>query len=263
MRSRVGALAKRLLALPPPLSEAIEAAAARLRASQMDGESSPPLLFATPCVLVRQLKLVEGTLALSSSALYFLPSSHHLLEGAKERCWDLSRLTEVLSRRYLLQRCALELFLAAGGGFKSIFLSFGSVEMRQEAQRMLMAQQLPAMASSRRADVTPDVSACTHAWQQGALSNFEYLMRLNSLAGRSYSDLTQYPVMPWVLCEYSSEEIDLNNPAVYRELSKPMGALNPSNHARLREQYQVLQETFEEVWPLPKAQWHVTASCSL
>lgn len=29
-------------------------------------------------------------------------------------------------------------------------------------------------------------------------------MRLNTLAGRSYNDLTQYPVMPWVLRDYTS-----------------------------------------------------------
>ena len=32
----------------------------------------------------------------------------------------------------------------------------------------------------------------------GQVSNFEYLMRLNHLAGRTHSDLNQYPVFPWV-----------------------------------------------------------------
>ena len=31
----------------------------------------------------------------------------------------------------------------------------------------------------------------TEKWQSGAISNFEYLMALNTLAGRSYNDLTQ------------------------------------------------------------------------
>lgn len=34
----------------------------------------------------------------------------------------------------------------------------------------------------------------TERWVQGSISNFEYLMHLNTLAGRSYNDLTQYPV---------------------------------------------------------------------
>lgn len=34
----------------------------------------------------------------------------------------------------------------------------------------------------------------TAAWQLGHISNFEYLMFLNLAAGRSFNDLTQYPV---------------------------------------------------------------------
>ena len=61
----------------------------------------------------------------------------------------------------------------------------------------LPAQPLPGLLPGhpRRADpaapLRPDATAATRAWQQGALSNFDYLMRINSLAGRTYSDLTQ------------------------------------------------------------------------
>lgn len=52
-------------------------------------------------------------------------------------------------------------------------------------------------------------------------------MYLNLAAGRSFNDLTQYPVFPWVLKQYDEEEIDLDDPQVYRDLKKPVGALNP------------------------------------
>ena len=41
--------------------------------------------------------------------------------------------------------------------------------------------------------------------QRGEITNFQYLMHLNTLAGRSYNDLMQYPVFPWVLADYDSE----------------------------------------------------------
>lgn len=34
------------------------------------------------------------------------------------------------------------------------------------------------------------------------MSNFEYLCMVNRYSGRSYNDLAQYPVMPWVICNY-------------------------------------------------------------
>ena len=52
-------------------------------------------------------------------------------------------------------------------------------------------------------------------------------MRLNRLAGRTYNDLGQYYVFPWVLKDYSSKTIDLRNPAVYRDFSYPIGAQLP------------------------------------
>ncbi len=41
--------------------------------------------------------------------------------------------------------------------------------------------------------------------QNGEMTNFQYLMHLNTLAGRSYNDLMQYPVFPWVLADYTSQ----------------------------------------------------------
>lgn len=37
-------------------------------------------------------------------------------------------------------------------------------------------------------------------WVQREISNFEYLMQLNTIAGRTYNDLSQYPVVRALLC---------------------------------------------------------------
>lgn len=50
-------------------------------------------------------------------------------------------------------------------------------------------------------------------------------MFLNAIAGRSFLDWSQYPVFPWVLRDYESEHLNLSSPEVYRDLTKPMGAL--------------------------------------
>lgn len=63
-------------------------------------------------------------------------------------------------------------------------------------------------------------------WHRREMNNFDYLMTLNTLSGRSYNDLTQYPVFPWILADYSSEKLDFSNPATFRDLSKPIGALD-------------------------------------
>ena len=69
------------------------------------------------------------------------------------------------------------------------------------------------------------------------ISNFEYLMFLNTISGRTYQDLNQYPVFPWILTNYESDSLDINDPTNYRDLSKPIGALNKNREELFRVSY--------------------------
>lgn len=55
-----------------------------------------------------------------------------------------------------------------------------------------------------------------YSWQQGEITNFEYLVELNKLAGRTFNDLMQYPVMPFILANYHSNSLDLTKESVFR-----------------------------------------------
>ncbi|GCB70946.1 hypothetical protein scyTo_0001416 [Scyliorhinus torazame] len=79
--------------------------------------------------------------------------------------------------------------------------------------------------------------AATQKWQKGEMSNFEYLMHLNTLAGRTYNDLMQYPVFPWILADYDSEELNLTNARTFRDLSKPMGAQTEERKEKFVQRY--------------------------
>ena len=39
-------------------------------------------------------------------------------------------------------------------------------------------------------------------WRKWKISNFEFLMWLNIFSNRSYNDISQYPIFPWILSEY-------------------------------------------------------------
>lgn len=63
---------------------------------------------------------------------------------------------------------------------------------------------------------------------------YEYFVLYFSLADRTVNDLTQYPVFPWVVADYSSSTLDLDNPKTFRDLTKPIGALNPERLIKLQ-----------------------------
>lgn len=50
-------------------------------------------------------------------------------------------------------------------------------------------------------------------------------------------DLLFFFQFPWILRDYTSEELDLNNPAVFRDLSKPIGVVNEKNAKTVKEKY--------------------------
>mgnify|MGYP006178031813 CR=1 FL=1 len=75
----------------------------------------------------------------------------------------------------------------------------------------------------------------------GKISNFCYLMQLNKMAGRTFNDITQYPVFPWILSDFTSDTIDLQDTRVYRDLSKPVGALNENRLSALIERFNELE----------------------
>lgn len=79
-------------------------------------------------------------------------------------------------------------------------------------------------------------------WQKGEISNFHYLMMVNTMAGRTFNDLTQYPVFPWILADYTSDDLDLEDPTTFRDLSKPMGAQTQTRVPGFMETYSALRE---------------------
>lgn len=168
------------------------------------------------------------------------PSSSSTDEAAPglHRCWRWRyyHIVAVYLRRYRLRDSAIEIFLRNGSNH---FLDFplAARHQRNELVRLLysfLARSVPKQWPGRG---IPNIGATTKAWQNRQISNFEYLMALNTFAGRSFNDLTQYPVFPWVLSNYESETLDLSDPRNFRDLSKPMGALNPVRLEEYWERY--------------------------
>ena len=86
-----------------------------------------------------------------------------------------------------------------------------------QGRRSLGAETRTHAQMSPHHQANPDwLAKATAAWRTGLLSNRDYLLLLNLAAGRSFNDLTQWPVFPWVLADYTSDRLDLDDPQSYR-----------------------------------------------
>lgn len=175
------------------------------------------------------------------------------------RTWSYTQLARATKRQFLFRNVALELGFTDGRSFLLTVEAADRDEIHgrlaernrvienNQSDTITKASQQTGLGSISRffqdaIGQTPWALACK-AWERRSISNFEYLMTVNSLAGRSFNDLTQYPVMPWILADYSSTELDLTKPETFRDLSKNMGSQTSARRKHFRERY----ESFAEI----------------
>ncbi|KAG9440194.1 hypothetical protein H6P81_020359 [Aristolochia fimbriata] len=155
----------------------------------------------------------------------------------RHRRWNICKIKAVHWTRYLLRYTAIEVFF--NDSVAPIFLNFASPKQAKDVGTLIVTSRNDAlfpkgsvrdrsgMISFVDRHVALEMAeTARESWRRRDISNFEYLMILNTLGGRSYNDLTQYPIFPWVLADYSSENLDFNKSSTFRDLSKPIGALD-------------------------------------
>ena len=188
---------------------------------------------------VEPLVRCPGRLVVTTQRLYFQPLFHVDAEPvARYRLADVRRIER---RRFMLAPRGVEVFYerdeGAHRGLTSVFFALRTSRARDACFATLAQQTGPDTVLHERA-----LAEITRRWQCRLVSNFDYLMFLNQHASRSFNDLTQYPVFPWVVADYTSARLDLASPATFRDLSKPVGALNPARLAKLRARYREMPE---------------------
>ncbi|KAF2969112.1 hypothetical protein GQX73_g4499 [Xylaria multiplex] len=196
------------------------------------------------------------------------PPTEHSTQSS--RSWNWQDVISLSKRRFLFRDVAIEIFFTDG---RSYLLTTKDLATRDEVfsrlatktphtagpnslpnpedawrlESLKMFEESPQTFGSKFGNIfnSSPWSPIMRRWQRGEISNFHYLMLVNTMAGRTFNDLTQYPVFPWILADYTSEELNLEDPATFRDLSKPMGAQTARRQADYRARYTSLAEIGE------------------
>nr|XP_054487750.1 protein FAN isoform X3 [Agelaius phoeniceus] len=182
--------------------------------------------------MVTPLVTNPGHVCVSDANLYFQP-----LNGYPKPVVQitLQNVRRIYKRRHGLMPLGLEVFCTENDLCSDIYLKFYNCQDRDEVYR-LIAKYIENHIAEHTAE------SYVLQWQRGHISNYQYLLHLNNLADRSCNDLSQYPVFPWIIADYSSSVLDLTKPETFRDLSKPIGALNKERLDRLVKRYQEMPE---------------------
>ena len=245
---------------------------------RVKGETSR---FDAPAAKISPLVRRAGRVRVTDAHLYFQPLIVRDSKAKKNIAnWvALKDVVAVARRRYASRPVAVEVFYEVSDDDdvsnkskstmmrgSSVLFAFRSESAREAVIEALLKNEIDESESetttlSRFLDPTnvEAISKVTNAWKIGDVSNFEYLMYLNALSGRSFHDVAQYFVFPWILKEYGGENdsnngfdsdkhssnsanIDVSDASVYRDLSKPIGALNPERLKYFQERMKHMED---------------------
>jgi len=158
----------------------------------------------------------------------------------KRKQWSVMNIAEVHVRNYNLMPTAVEIFIKDDG--KTYFFNLYKEEYQLQFIKKIKEINPNVIAITDRAKDFQKLDYQTK-WVEGQISNFDYLMILNTYAGRSYNDINQYPVFPWIIQDWTSETIDVNTTdeevqnRIFRKLDTPIGALNPKKREDAIEKF--------------------------
>lgn len=244
---------------------------AKFKIAFLQDPDTEELLREVCCHRIQPLVRERGRAVISSTHIYFQPtfpvaqSSGSSDDASAILCVDLRCVVQVERRWFACSETALEIFFetvtaasnqssSSSSSSSSIFLHFENLE-----QRELFGSALRKHSIVRPILRAASVHHVQEMWHQGRVSNLDYLLYLNSFAGRSRQDLSQYPVLPWVIAKYtasskqtadgaSSFPFDFADSSNYRDLSKPVGALNQARldmfRARAAEMKEIGEPSF-------------------
>ncbi|XP_074118563.1 lysosomal-trafficking regulator isoform X2 [Sminthopsis crassicaudata] len=245
--------------IKPPLSYLFEDKThSSFSSTVKDKAASESIRVNRRCISVAPSRETAGELLLGKCGMYFVEDNasdtveSSSLQGETEPAsfsWTYEEIKEVHKRWWQLRDNAVEIFLTNG---RTLLLAFDNTKVRDDVYHNILTNNLPNLLEYG------NITALTNLWYTGQITNFEYLTHLNKHAGRSFNDLMQYPVFPFILSDYISETLDLNEPTVYRNLAKPIAVQYKEKEDRYVDTYKYLEEEYRkgarEDDPMPPVQ---------
>ncbi|XP_069463086.1 lysosomal-trafficking regulator [Ambystoma mexicanum] len=228
-----------------------------LSSTVKDKAASELIRFNRRCISVAPSSETCGELLLGKSGMYFVEDTSYTSESSPLNeepdpvsfSWTYEEIKEVHTRWWQLRDNAVEIFLTNG---RTLLLAFHNTKVRDDVYKHILSNNLPNLLEYG------NIAALTQLWCTGHITNFEYLTHLNKHSGRSFNDLMQYPVFPFILADYSSETLDLNDPAIFRHLAKPIAVQSREKEDRYVDNYKYLEEEYrkgaKEDEPMPPVQ---------
>ena len=186
--------------------------------SLIDKEKDKKNFFNEECELIKKTDIICGNIILNEEMIYFISNNEIKKEYGKNIKYlfsslvediiikekivviKLKEIEEIITRRYLYDYRACEIFLKNG---KSYYFNLYEKEnlnkFYKEIDRFkILEDKIITNPIKYFQDKNYYIK-----WIEDDISTYQYLLYLNKFSSRSFNDVNQYPIFPWIFRENS------------------------------------------------------------
>lgn len=164
--------------------------------------------------------------------------------------FSLTDIDQIWKRRYQHKELGLEIFLKSK---KSYFVLY-SENFDRDTIYDFICERINQSKDE-------NIEKITQKWVENRITNFEYLMELNTHSGRSYNDSMQYLVFPWIITSFNGNVLDLTSTSTFRKFHKTISTQNEGSEQHYKDTYEALKYALRDVGPFLKP-YHYTSHYS-
>ena len=195
-------------------------------------------LFESESELIIKMSMICGNLFLKKNILYFINNDNIKLEYKKNmkylfssladdvRCKEkiiiikINEIEEIIVRRYLYDYRAFEIFLKNGKSYYFNLYSkdnlkkfFDEISKLRDIEKRIIRYPKKAFEEKNY----------YKSWIDDQISTYQYLLYVNKFSSRSFNDINQYPIFPWIFRESSlGSHRNKNKIPKFRDLRYPI-----------------------------------------
>ena len=178
-----------------------------------------------PCCILFLSNHIKGNLILKQNYLKFIGNINETINcngsiiKSKKNTFYLklyySELKMILKRKYYDQSLGIEIYTNRNKSYYFLFLN--EIDRNRVLSNSSIMKFLPNQILIKKKEISIGISNNTSIdlnniitqWEKKKISTFNYIMYLNILSNRSYRDILQYPIFPWIINDY---EISIRKP---------------------------------------------------
>ena len=207
--------------------------------------SSEKEYFNEECEVIMKTNIIAGNIVLKEKFIYFINNNEIKKKYGKELKYlfcsmlddikikdkiimiKIKDIQEIINRRYIYDYRAFEIFLKNGKSYyfnlyikENVNKFFENIEKMKNEENNFQIIKNPIKYFEEK--------KYQEIWNDNKISTYQYLLFVNKFSSRSFNDINQYPIFPWIFLGSKRDESHKKEKKLpkFRELYYPISIKN-------------------------------------